>query len=425
MHKLIEGFIQGRLQDKLEKLKPDDPKREELIASHAPIAWIDDAARRVKWIQLVTHAAKFHHPDTKSSSIYAPNTEKSNSQRLDPFVSSNTPHYLKPDVVGNAAALDVFKFLQLEHEGESILSRACRNCPELLAALPGITEQKQEWLAAFASIKNTDDKISSHTFAKQVYFPINDQSNEYRLLSPMFPTALVQYFYETIQEKKFGDQTNEAKVAKGKEQFHELGYSECWNMAIQKFGGSKPQNISQHNSKRAGKAYLLASCPPMWQSQDLKPPLTVAQLEKKLTYLTREPCLKLKAWYQKYKKSNNIAIREDRAEYISEILDQILDYGFKLQELESGWTAQSTCELSEAEQFWLDPHRIRPTSEGKDWQEARERSNWRSDIAEEIARWLSGTLRIQLETNEIGADEEWEFKKDFRKELNLMVEAFE
>src|SRR5690606_31444829 len=42
--------------------------------------------------------------------------------------------------------------------------------------------------------------------------------------------------------------------------------------AVQKMGGTKPQNISQLNSERGGNNYLLGSLPPKWRSRDLRMP---------------------------------------------------------------------------------------------------------------------------------------------------------
>ena len=50
----ISAFLQERLQAKLDKLKPDDPQRDEVIASFVRDVWLEDAARRVQQIQIKT-----------------------------------------------------------------------------------------------------------------------------------------------------------------------------------------------------------------------------------------------------------------------------------------------------------------------------------------------------------------------------------
>lgn len=107
----IGRFLQERLDAKLEKLPEDDPKRHELAAQFAWSTWIDDAARRVGQIQAVTHSLKAIHPDARGTNLYCrpgqlpPRSEIGSHVLGDSFAG---------DVVGNAAALDVYKFLSVE-----------------------------------------------------------------------------------------------------------------------------------------------------------------------------------------------------------------------------------------------------------------------------------------------------------------------
>ena len=61
-HSAIDAFLQKRLDAKLDKLKPDDPLRPDLIAQHQRGPWLESAAKRVLHIQAVTHALKPVHP---------------------------------------------------------------------------------------------------------------------------------------------------------------------------------------------------------------------------------------------------------------------------------------------------------------------------------------------------------------------------
>ena len=66
----ISAFLQERLQAKLDKLKPDDPQRDEVIASFAHDVWLASAAKRVEQIQAVTHSLKPIHPDARGTNLY-------------------------------------------------------------------------------------------------------------------------------------------------------------------------------------------------------------------------------------------------------------------------------------------------------------------------------------------------------------------
>jgi CRISPR-associated protein Csy1 len=68
---------------------------------------VPDAAKRVTQLSMVSHPSKFSHPSAKTSSVIA-KVEQSNDGYLR---SGNVDYSL--DVFGNAAAMDVFKFLSL------------------------------------------------------------------------------------------------------------------------------------------------------------------------------------------------------------------------------------------------------------------------------------------------------------------------
>ncbi|MDP2222486.1 MAG: type I-F CRISPR-associated protein Csy1, partial [Hydrogenophaga sp.] len=75
LHSLISAFLAERLSSKLDKLDPDDPKRQELHQQFQPATWLEDAARRASQIQAVTHSLKPVHPDAKGTSLYCPPAE--------------------------------------------------------------------------------------------------------------------------------------------------------------------------------------------------------------------------------------------------------------------------------------------------------------------------------------------------------------
>src|SRR5690625_1721430 len=114
----INEFLKERLQGRLDRLKEDDPKRDELIRQFQPSAWLEDAARRVRQIQMVTHSLKPLHPDARGTNLYI---EPAELFQHDVLSSHSLGHNFSADVVGNAAALDVFKFLQLHVDGHSLL----------------------------------------------------------------------------------------------------------------------------------------------------------------------------------------------------------------------------------------------------------------------------------------------------------------
>src|SRR5690606_40777565 len=121
----ISGFIEERRSAK-EQDRNYDPAKYEYRA------WLADAARRVGQIQVVTHVLKATHPDARGSSLHVP---PSNLPPHPDIGSHVLDGGFAEDVVGNAAALDVFKFLRTEVEGRRLLDWMRAGDADLKSAL--------------------------------------------------------------------------------------------------------------------------------------------------------------------------------------------------------------------------------------------------------------------------------------------------
>jgi hypothetical protein len=71
---LVDGFIQERMQLKLDEIKGDSPeaevKKSVLHQKYARETWLADAAKRVPQIQLASHTLKPIHPDARGTNLY-------------------------------------------------------------------------------------------------------------------------------------------------------------------------------------------------------------------------------------------------------------------------------------------------------------------------------------------------------------------
>jgi len=413
---LINEFLQERLKPKLDKLKEgEDEKRQKLIEAHQLCTWIADAARRVSQIQRVTHALKFSHPEAKGSSLYsrgaldAGDTLIGTHSLLDPVA----------DVVGNAAALDVYKFLRLEVDGTSLLELAQNDSAALYDAF-GEDDAAREWMAAFAGIDQPKGTPASHKLAKQLYWPL--ESEGYRLLAPLFPSSLVQAQYERLREDRFGDAAKAARNARFEDKAFEHGYREHPNLAIVKFGGTKPQNISQLNSERHGEAWLLASVPPTWKSAGLKPPCHVDSIFGRwlMGFRTvREPVFILRNFLRKTA-HNNLAIRNTRADLARQIIDEVLMLVSSIQKLPAGWSANEDCRLNRDEAFWLDGGRA---IEDTGFAAARKAADWKKAVAQGFGRWLNHQL--DSDKSPMSDPERQHWRDTLDKELRLLREELD
>lgn len=411
----IDEFLQTRLQAKLDKIK-DDEKRQKVIEEHKPQNWIPDAARRVGQIQQITHALKYIHPDAKGTNL----NSSGNSAAGTLAIGTHTlKGQLTPDVVGNAAALDVYKFLRLEVNNKSILSRAIENDPVLHQALPANDEQQQGWIEAFANLVNSKGKPASNALAKQLYWPL--ENGEYHLLAPMFPTSMVHHVWHTVRNDRFSEEAKAAREARKAGKEHPHGYREYPKVVIQQFGGTKPQNISQLNSERYGENYLLSSCPPDWVSEPVKPPLRVESVFD--GWLGRRPQVRaavraLRSFlYNLREDQNNMHTRNRRLELVNDIVEEMLQFAAELRDLDSCWSQRDDCYLSIEEQCWFNP--VRADSD-VEFAKTYTWGDWKDAVCQRFANWLNGQLIKKKTSLPFGEAEAEQWRADLGKALAML-----
>ena len=430
---LVEGFIQERLAPKLEvhdkKLaKEIDPEkrgelqeeREKILEKFLTKNWLEDAAKRVGQIQLVSHALKYTHPNARGSNFYF---KADHAHVPEAYVGTNCLEDFTGDVVGNAAALDVYKFLKQEHQGRSLLGYILDQDPAVIKALSDDREQAESWSRTFAGITGSGRDMASHKLAKQVYFPLKDGG--YHLLAPLFPSSLVQVVYNRMREDRFSEESKEARKAKRENQTCDHGYADYPDMAVQAFGGTKPQNISQLNSERHGESWLLSSKPPIWKSPEIKAPLGVSTIFGRW-FSSRASVRSLNKSLSDYLRStdyNNMHIRQGRAKLVDLIVDEVLQFAAEMEQLDPGWSADPACTLDQAEKLWLDPDRAETDQVFKD---QRKIGKWQKEIADRFGNWLNKQLNFTKKKRlPLGQDEheQWTGLMDkalqgFKKELS-------
>lgn len=414
----IAEYIAARRQTKLEAFDKEAAKRDvadrstlagerrELELRYEPQTWLTDAARRAGQISLVTHAAKFTHGDSKSSSLYSEMTQKEG------YLSSAALDDVEPDAVGNAAALDVAKLLQTRVEGDSLLACLKRGEYSPLAAFTNDVTQLDEWIAGF-SCALTPGEPTSHKLAKQNYFPAGD---DYHLLSPLFATSLVHAYHQKMIAFRFGDDVNAIRKARREKTWHSQPLVLFPESAEMHFGGTKPQNISYLNSVRGGRVWLLSAQPPQWTRAD-KPPVTLRSVFTEGGQFDRRAHATVQRLVTLLRRStyyNNRRIREARDNYIDELIELLFVVVSELQREEwQNWTLKCPT-LKTHQQLWLDPWR---TKTDEAFRKERDKDDWLEDVAADFSVWLFARLRKDI--NDIGAVEkrEWATREKLRTNL--------
>ena len=402
----ISAFLQERLQAKLDKLKPDDPQRDEVIASFAHDVWLACAAKRVEQIQAVTHSLKPIHADARGTNLYV-------EPRTLPPLAELGSHALGErfvgDVVGNAAALDVYKLLKLEVNGRSLLTALLAQDADALAALHTDPAQAQALRDAFVSLTQPRaEGPSSHTLAKQLYWLTGTDACDdahYTLLAPLYATSLAHAVHAQVQEDRFGEANKAARQARRERKVHDGVFHDYPGLAVQNMGGTKPQNISQLNSERRGMNYLLSSLPPKWKVNAQRFPTHADSVFTR--YFDSRPLVRQTVkTLRRYLESNPNPVkdtRDHRKELVDVLVDEMVNMAAELQHaLPPGWTLDDPrfSALNEDEQTWLDALRAELPEED-DFANRWLAMEWPDAIGTRFGNWLNARLEGKLSFSDI------------------------
>lgn len=397
----ITAFINERRDAKLKTTKED--QAEKTAAKYEYSVWLADAARRAPQIQAVTHVLKATHPDARGTSLYV---DPVNLMAHKEIGSHTLGESKVDDVVGNAAALDVYKFLKLEIDGKQLLDWLQSGDEELLEALSENREVAETWTAAFTGLIRQPDSLISHPMAKQLYWCVSEEPCDdagYHLLQPLFSSSLTHAVHENIQSARFGENNKTARQAKRENKPSDVVYQDYRNLAVRKLGGTKPQNISQLNSERGGVNYLLSSLPPSWDLTRQSPPMfedsifsrfrrhegVNHQLHQLFSLLKNQP-------------KPAMETRREREEIERKIGASLASFGLDIRALsQPGWTRDPVCKRPLCEQLWLDPERIElplredHLEEDQAFIDAYHWGDWPDEVAHRFAGWLNAFLRDQ------------------------------
>ncbi|KFA99431.1 type I-F CRISPR-associated protein Csy1 [Vibrio sp. ER1A] len=380
-------------------------KREKLRLDFDAASWLDSAAKRASQISMATHAIKLTHSSAKGTNVLAVDLGQDNR-----YLDTAALQMPAIDAVGNAAALDVARLLQLSDDnGKSLLDYLKIDDVSSLKAIAKTNAQLEEWRIGLKQAL-LDATPSSHTLAKQVYFPI--ANNEYHLLSPLYSSSLSQAIYQEINHSRFSQEMVAAREARKKQVPHSKPVVAYPNLAITIIGGSKPQNVSQLNSGRGGRNYLFSSRPPEWQSQ-LKVPLNIDNIftHPELRYATRFTIRRLVSFLiqvNQQERESNLAIRNKVKRLVDEVIDEVFAKVNQWQQLPLGWS-DDTNELPVAQCRWLDP--CNPKWDQHD-------DLWQQNIAKAFGSWLVASVNhFAKDAFSLGLVESNQWQEAFKQAL--------
>lgn len=340
--------------------------------------WLPDAAKRAGQISIASHPCTFSHPSARKnkngyvSSIIAPN-----KHQKDGLLRSGNVD-VRLDALGNAAALDVYKFLNLEMSDQRLLLDHIKQESELARQLLTISTCDYQTLRTnFLKMIDTDSVSISSSKIKQVYFPVDD--DEYHLLSILTHSGHLFELRRRLDELRFGENTKEARECRKANQFHATGYKEIFGLTTIGFGGTKPQNISVLNNQNGGKAHLLASMPPELKPREVRLPRTDFFKESFSAWQAKEV---LEEWHRLlHMDINNIHVREKRDDIIQKYIDLVIEKMWQVRLFLEDYSGELSSELPMEQKIWLYPD-----PEFKSQRELE--SEWLDEISRKITRSL-------------------------------------
>ncbi len=326
--------------------------------------WLPDAAKRAGQISISSHPCTFSHPSArKNKNGYVSSVIARNRAQADGFLRSGNVS-VEVDALGNAAALDVYKFLSLEVADKRTLLTHIEQGSELAQGL--LTQPNTDYQTlreGFLKMVDADQEAISSSKVKQVYFPVAE--GEYHLLSLLTHSGHLFELRQRLDVLRFGEEVKQARECRKNGQFHPDGYQEIFGLTTIGFGGTKPQNISVLNNKNAGKAHLLASTPPELKPRNLRLPTTDFFKESFTAWQAKET---LEALHRLFKTDyNNINIRDGRDYRIQEYVDLVIHRMWQVRLFLADYQGELSSDLKSEQRLWLYPEYEQYRLEENEW----------------------------------------------------------
>lgn len=374
--------------------------------------WLIDASNRAYQLSFSSHPAKFVHPDAKATSIIAKCTQKNDGLLRYGNVAVDL------DIFGNAAALDVEKFLRLKlQDNKSILQH-------LEHKTDYIKQQFEIKNLSFTDIRNNFLKIKQSNLEqtsnklKQVYFPVD---GDYHLLSILTPSGIIYKLKDRINEIRFSDENK--KLKKALISFDSINgkINNISNLTAIGYGGSNPRNISVLNMKNTKKinnvdsafSFLLYSMPPQFKKRKTQPPKTNFFdncLWGKLFKDEFDDFNQILVWQK-----NNKDIRNKRDSIVINSITKVARIIENIRTINNGWSDNDTYRgLDEWQKIWLDNQYQEIRNDDKQNQQYLEKAQ------SGFANWFINNYKTISDSKTLGSDDIDHIKNILKQDQELL-----
>jgi CRISPR-associated protein Csy1 len=410
----IKDFLENKKEDYLKKnVKTNSSDEDKLRVTQEAAekynleTWLLDASLRAKQLSLTSHPAKFIHPNAKTSSIIA-DVKKENDGLLR---SGNVEVEL--DVFGNAAALDVEKFLRVElQDKQTVLQHIEQNTDAIKQQLSTGNINFDDVRNAFMQIKCSDLDQSSEKL-KQVYFPI---ANGYHLLSILNASGIIYKLKEKVNALRFSEENKRLReeLKKAKPLKIKGKVTDVIGLTSIGYGGTKPQNISTLNNQNGGVSFLLSSLPPTLEKRQTQPPkkdffndCLWAGLFKK----DFDQFHKVLSW-----RKNNKDVRDIRDDIVLNSITKLKRLVDNIREVNAGWSdSENYSDLVIWQKIWLDNKHTEIRNDD------RQNQRYLGKAQSYFANWFIGNYKHSTKDNKLLGDDDIEqIKKVLEVEQELL-----
>jgi CRISPR-associated protein Csy1 len=337
-------------------------KEMECVAKFALKQWLPNAANRAGQMSISTHPCTFSHPSSRKNKNGYASSIIANSNRVnDGFLRSGNVA-VDADALGNAAALDVYKFLTLVMEDGQTLIKHIEQDTDLALSLLTLSnadenQNYQKLKQGFLAMSSDVGESITSSKIKQVFFPIIDDfiaqqpiAVNYHQLSILTASGIVFELRKRLDGIRFGDAIKIARDKKKNNQQHE-GYCEIYNLTTIGYGGTKPQNISVLNNQNGGKAHMFMSAPPQLKNRNIHFPHTDFFSQTVNYYQCKNQFYQLHKLYSR--EDNNIHIRAERDEYYQSVIDHIIEKMWQVRSIALEQYNSSVNQLQSSQKAWL------------------------------------------------------------------------
>lgn len=398
----MNDFIKYRMELWLEpRLKKATEEEAIQIKNEAAIKfsmqnWLVDAAKRAGQLSITTHPSKFTHPSAKSTSVIAINKQSNDGYLRSGNVNSPL------DVFGNAAAMDVYRFLSLpvrDDKHYTLLDAFEQTDEDLRSAIISLGLDFDALQKDFLKIKTESDVVKTDPLLKQVYFPTLSSDNKYHLLSLLTASGLISEIKQRIDNFRFSKDAKSSRLAKKSGNADENGHKDLLNLTVIAYGGSHPKNISVLAQENFGKFYLVPCIPPLFEKRTVRLPTRDFFTQSLYLKSEKERFIVLHKWVKQDR--NNVDVREKIQKIIGQVIDQILYKSYQLRNsYDRGWSKSEHYQnLPLSQKIWLDDVYL---------EDRKNTTEWSDEITKQMAKIIIDHYDAINDVKILG-DPEWKY----------------